>query len=143
MAKATVKVVTLDSLLNSALNPGFAGSEVLRQAMEHRAKERNEKAFTRATAALELGERAVASAVHDLRNARNAERRAKAAKDTVVRAVAYFGETGNYFPLVRLTKGATSAFTEMRELGLDVSKLDEVSLIPDGWEPKVAVEVNE
>ena len=128
--------ITLDDIIGSTVN-SFPPSEVLRAVLECRKAERAAIALDRCTYWITAGECAVKVAVNELRRVRNAERVAKAHKDSIVRAVAYFGKTFNYLPLAVLTQGVHSARREAERLGLSGEDLEKALTIPADWDSGV------
>lgn len=139
---ANKNVVTLDSILNANLRGFNIGSDVLKAAMEKRLEAARNRALDTATEMLATGERMVTEAVTELRAARQVERRAKQKKDEVVRLMAFFAETGNFFPLLwRRSMGSAMALAST--LGMDDEALKAASTIPEDWTPKTSPNVAE
>lgn len=110
--------------------------------MEKRLEAARDRALDTATEMLAIGERMVTEAVTELRTARQVERRAKQKKDEIVRLMAFFAETGNFFPLLwRRSMG--SAMTLASTLGMDDEALKAASTIPEDWTPKTSPNVVE
>lgn len=139
---ANKNVVTLDSILNANLRGFNIGSDVLKAAMEKRLEAARNRALDTATEMLAIGERMVTEAVTELRTARQVERRAKQKKDEVVRLMAFFAETGNFFPLL-WRRNMASAMALASTLGMDDEALRAASAIPEEWSPKTSPNVAE
>ncbi len=139
---ANKNVVTLDSILNANLRGFNIGSDVLKAAMEKRAESARNRALDTATEMLAIGERMVTEAVTELRTARQVERRAKQRKDEIVRLMAFFAETGNFFPLL-WRRNMASAMALASTLGMDDEALRAASIIPEDWSPKTSPNVAE
>lgn len=110
---------------------------VIAEAQAQVMKENSDKMTGSAKSLLNLATNWIQSAVTELRNYRKLEADLKKKLEETNRALEYFGETGNPFPLYKATGTYAQAGSFCRTIGIDSpGEKDEVWNIPSSWKSK-------